>query len=81
MSELNLEKLKSRFSNALGLPLEKITDDLSYNTIPEWDSMGHMAVIAAFESEFNIMFEIDDIIAMNTFGQVREIIKKYGIEN
>lgn len=73
------DKLKECFVKALGISENVVKDDLTYNTIPEWDSVGHMAMIAAIESEFNIMMDINDIIAMSTFGKAKSILTKYGI--
>lgn len=76
MSSKNLSQC---FSEALGITQDSVSDDLSYNTIPEWDSIGHMAMVAALESNFNIMLEIEDIIKMSSFGKIKEILKKYGV--
>ena len=64
-------------SRVLGLQAERITDDLRYATIPEWDSIAHMSVIAALEDAFGIMIDMDDVIDMSSVGKAREIIAKY----
>ena len=48
-----------------------------YATIPEWDSIAHMSVIAALEDAFGIMIDMDDVIDMSSVGKAREIIAKY----
>ena len=65
------------FSKVLGLPVERITDDLRYASIPEWDSIAHMSVIAALEDAYGIMIDMDDVIDMNSVDKAREIIAKY----
>ena len=73
----NLEqRLKKVFSESLGVDLEIIQDALEYNTISEWDSIGHMSLIAAIEEEFDIMIETDDIIDMSSFKIAKDIVKK-----
>ena len=32
----------------------RITENLKYNEIEEWDSIGHMTLVAALEEEFKI---------------------------
>lgn len=74
----NLEqRLRKVFSESLGVDLEMIQDTLEYNTISEWDSIGHMSLIAAIEEEFDIMIETDDIIDMSSFKIAKDIVKKY----
>lgn len=72
------DKLRECFSRSLGISVERVTDDLAYNTIKEWDSVGHMALVAELESEFDVMFDTDDILGMSTVAKAREILTRYG---
>src|SRR5690349_8391683 len=76
---MNQEKLRTCFSQSLGIPLAQVTDELAYSSIKEWDSIGHMALVAALESAFGIVLDIDDIIAMSSVGTARDILGKYGV--
>ena len=58
----------------------KLGDNLEYNTIPEWDSVGHMGLIAELEEVFDIMMEMDDIIDFSSYKKGFELIAKYGVE-
>lgn len=76
---LNKEKLRACFSESLGISLERVTDDLTYNTIEQWDSVGHMTLVASIESAFDIMLDTDDILAMSSVGKAVEILPRYGV--
>jgi len=76
---MNADKLRECFSRALGIPLDRVTDDLAYNTISEWDSVGHMALVAEIETAFDVMFDTDDILGMSTVAKGREILARYGV--
>ena len=76
---MNVVKLRECFSRSLGIPLERVTDDLAYNTIKEWDSVGHMALVAEIEGAFDVMFDTDDILDMSTVAKARQILGKYGV--
>jgi len=71
------KRLKKVFAESLGIEEEKVTDDLKYNTIDEWDSVAHMTLVAAIEDEFDIMLDTDDIIDMSSFAKAKEIVAKY----
>ena len=71
------QRLKKVFSESLGIDKNQVDDGLEYNTIQEWDSVGHMSLIAAIEEEFDIMIETDDIIDMSSFKIAKKIIEKY----
>ena len=53
--------------------------NLKYNEVEEWDSIGHMTLIAALEEEYKISIETDDIIDFSSFKKGIEILKKYKI--
>ena len=75
----NNERLIKVFSTSLGIEASQITDELQYNSISQWDSTAHMALIAQIEGEFGIMLDIDDIIDMSSVGQSKIILEKYDI--
>ncbi len=76
----NPQRLMKVFSQSLAISESQINDDLEYNSIQQWDSTAHMALVAQLEAEFNIMLDIDDIIDMSSVGKCKEILKKYNVE-
>ena len=75
----NLEKYKNAFVEGLELSAEEVTESLEYQGIPNWDSVGHMALIACLEDAFDIMMDTDDIIDLSSFKKGIEILKMYDI--
>jgi len=75
----NNEKIKLAFARALNIDIVQISDDLAYSSIPEWDSVAHMVLIAELEREFDVMLDTDDIIDMSSAGKAKEILAKYQI--
>ena len=72
-------KIKEIIAEALHIPLELVTDDLSIGGIPQWDSMGNIAVIAALEEKLNIEIPIEDLFDLNSVSSiVNEIVKING---
>jgi acyl carrier protein len=75
----NREKYTQAFVEMFGIT-EDQTKGLAYQAINEWDSVGHMSLVAALEDAFDIMMDTDDIIDLSTFEKGMEILKKYEIE-
>ncbi len=69
-------KLKSIFAESLGISESIVTDDLRYAEIPQWDSVAHMALIAAIEEGFDIMIDTEDVIDMSSFEKAKQIVTK-----
>ncbi len=73
----NKEKLTKAFTESLGIEPQLVTDELTYNTIPQWDSTAHMVLIAELENVFDVMLDIDDIIDLSSVAQAKIILQKY----
>ena len=77
---MNKEKLRTCFSQSLGIPMEQVTDDLTYNTIEAWDSVGHMTLVADLETAFDVVLDTDDILDLSSVRQAVVILRKHGVD-
>ena len=75
----NLEKYVKAFSEALEVPGSDVPA-LKYGESDQWDSVGHMTLIAALEDAFEFMVVLDDIIDLSSFEKGKEILRKYDVE-
>lgn len=74
---------KKKYTQAFAEVLEMKEDEvqgLEYQAIPQWDSVGHMSLVAAIEDVFHIMMDTDDIIDFNSYEKGIEILRKYDVE-
>ena len=74
------EKYKSIFIESLAIDRSKFNENIKYNEIPEWDSIGHMTLMSGLEEGFNIAIETDDIVDFSSFKKGLEILGKHKIE-
>ena len=68
------------FIAAFDIDEKTLGPNLKYESIGEWDSIGHMGLIAELEDSFEISMEMDDIIDFSSYDIGIEIIKKYEID-
>lgn len=76
----NKEKYDEVFRNSFSLDQSNLDDKLVYESVTEWDSVGHMGMIAELEETFDIMLETDDIIDFSSYKKGMEILSKYNID-
>ena len=76
MEKLNL--YKEAFVESFEIDI-KIVEKLEYQSIEQWDSVGHMVLMSALEEKFDIMLEMDDIIDFSGFERGKEILSKYDV--
>ena len=79
MNTANLEQYKRAFIETFGVE-EASLEDLEYQGVKTWDSVGHMSLIAALEDTFDLMLDTDDIIDFNSYQAGKEILNKYDVE-
>ena len=63
----NKTKYENVFIKSFSINKKILKKDLKYNTIPKWDSVGHMTMIGKLEDTFKITMEMDDIIDFSSF--------------
>lgn len=76
----NIEKYENAFMESFDIEKSMLNEELKYESIPEWDSVGHMTMISNLEEVFDIVMEMDDIIDFSSFEIGKEILKKYKID-
>lgn len=79
MKEKLLEKYDKVFIKCFKIKKEKLKK-LKYESITEWDSVGHMTMIGSLEETFKITMEMDDIIDFSSYEYGKKILKKYKIK-
>tara|TARA_B100000886_G_scaffold339046_1_gene303380 strand:- start:431 stop:670 length:240 start_codon:yes stop_codon:yes gene_type:complete len=76
----NYEKLINCFTEALKISKELVNDNLKYQSIPQWDSIAHMALVAQVENQFEIMLDTEEILDMSSVYEIKKILIKHEIE-
>ena len=76
----NFEKLINCFTEAVKINEDLVNDNLKYQSIPQWDSIAHMALVAQVENQFEIMLDTEEILDMSSVYEIKKILIKHDIE-
>jgi len=79
MSSSTDEKLKDILAKVLLIDNSKISDGMSRKNVEEWDSMAHLMLVSEIESAFEVTMDDDDIMEIQTVGDIKKTLKKLGI--
>jgi len=75
---LNSDEIKIKvidvISNVFNIEKSKINQKMNSDNVDGWDSLKHMNLIIALEEEFNINFQDFEIIQINSFKKIIEVI-------
>ena len=71
-----MENVLPRVQKAFSPAFEVEPSSITINTVPgdvnAWDSMGHVTLASSLEQEFNLSFDVDELMEMES---VREIVR------
>ena len=54
--------------------LLELNENSSSKDILAWDSLRHVMLITEIENQFEIKFDLDEMLSMKTFGEIRQNI-------
>lgn len=75
------ERLDTAFRQALALPESTDPRTTAFATTPEWDSIGHLQLLATIEEVYAITLTPDDVAEMLDYGAIRRILaERYGAD-
>jgi acyl carrier protein len=75
----NKEKYDQVFIDSFSITADQLNENLVYQSVQQWDSIGHMGMVAALEEAFDIMMETDDIIDFGSYNKGIELLAKYNV--
>jgi len=63
-------------SDVMGVPVTDISDESSPDTIEAWESLSHINLVLALESEFGISLAPEDVLEMLSVGLIKTILSE-----
>jgi len=70
------DRVVAVISRVLNVPVAELNNTSSPDTIKNWDSLKHMALILALEEELQVAFSDDEIVTMLTVGGIANAVDK-----
>lgn len=68
-------RIKQIMGDILRIDSKQIDDRTSMQRLDSWDSLSHIELIGAFEQEFEITLDVEEIERMVSFAEVRNVLK------
>ncbi|MEA2070417.1 MAG: acyl carrier protein [Asgard group archaeon] len=75
-----LDKLYTICSKILLIDKTEINGNISRKDIEEWDSMAHLILVSELEQNFDIIMEDEEIANIKNISDIKDALKKYGVE-
>ena len=68
------ERLNEVFRDVFDDETITVDENTTANDIEDWDSLEHINLMAAVESEFGIKFSMGQVVTMKNVGEMADII-------
>ena len=79
---MNEDALEARVialvTSELGVPAGSITSATSSGDIEQWDSLGHLQVCMALETEFGVSPELEELAELDSVGAIVGYLRDVG---
>jgi acyl carrier protein len=66
-------------SDVFGVPLSTLTPSSSPDDVEQWDSLTHLTLAVALESEFQVSLTDDDVMEMQSLSLIEAILIERGV--
>lgn len=64
------QEVQSLLAEAIQVPLELVTDDLTFGDLPQWDSLGHMEILVHLEEKFGVEVNAETIARLTSIPEI-----------
>jgi acyl carrier protein len=74
MAENIESRVRRMVADVLNLPPAEVTRDTSPQTVDTWDSVQHLNLVLALESEFGVSVPPEDIDKLRSVGDIIDLV-------
>jgi citrate synthase len=67
--------IESIIARELGVGVDTLSEDMGYQSIPEWDSLRHVELMVALETEFGTEITDDLMLQLQSVGAIRDFFQ------
>jgi acyl carrier protein len=72
---MDIHNFIKKFSDSLELSNSvKLNENTNFKELGEWDSFSFLVIMGMFDSEFGITLKPDEIININTLGELHQLV-------
>ncbi len=66
-------------ANSFGKSVTAITDATSPETLPEWDSLGHVTLVIELESVYGVSFGTEETMSLTSVAAIKSALQAHGV--
>lgn len=76
----NKEKYDNIFVEVFNVNPDQLGPEFNKQNVPEWDSVHQLNIMVLLEEAFDIMLDPEDIVALTSYENGLEVLRKFEVE-
>jgi acyl carrier protein len=73
-------KLKKVLADIFKIEVAAVNEETSVDTVDRWDSLNHLNLILALESEFNVSFSEEQSVEIMNYPLIKMVLEEHGVK-
>jgi acyl carrier protein len=73
-------KLKKLLADVFKIEVSAVNEDTSVDTVERWDSLNHLNLILALESEFGVSFSEEQSVEIMNYPLIKMVLLEHGVK-
>jgi len=73
-------KLKKVLADVFKIEVTAVNEDTSVDTVERWDSLTHLNLILALESEFGVSFSEEQTVEIMNYPLIKMVLQEHGVK-
>lgn len=68
------DEIKEVMASVWSISVEEISDDVAFNEVIYWDSMGHVSLMVALQERFGIEIDYEVLVELTSLNAIDEYL-------
>ncbi len=69
-------EIRREIAGILGIPEERVSDDLAAGSIPEWDSLAQLAIVSTLEEKYKLHIPEEQLMQLSSVTAIEEYVTR-----
>jgi len=74
--QLLVGEIQALLAEAIQVPVETVTADLTFGDLPQWDSLGHMEILMRLEEKYGVEVNAETIARLVSIPEILQFLKE-----
>ena len=70
------QQIRKIIADVLNVDAAVVTDELAVGSIPEWDSVGNLAIISTIEQELGVEFPLEELFDLTSVEAIIDAVNR-----